>query len=78
MADCRTYTVPGLTSTTSIYGNRDYFGNSYWGDSYWGEVWFEWAGITTFGVPDERTFIIEAEDRTFTVNAENRTYTVGC
>ena len=69
MADCRTFTVPGLTSTVSIFEDRDYFGGSYWGGSYWGTSWFEWAGTAKFGVPDERTF---------TVSAENRTYTVGC
>jgi len=69
--DCRIYTVPGLISTTTIYETRDYWGGSYWGGSYWGSVWFEWAGTTTFGVPDERTFIIEAEDRTLTVSAES-------
>ena len=62
--DCRTYTVPGLTSTVV---NRDYFGGSYWGGSYWGTSWFEWI---KWGIPDERTVIIEAEDRTLIVKCK--------
>ena len=70
MADCRTFTVLGLTSTVSIFEDRDYWGGSYWGGSYWGTSWFEWAGTTTFGVPNERTFIVEAESRTLSIECE--------
>ena len=76
---CRTYTIPGLTSTvTTPSAGDDYWGDSYWGAYYWGVSYWATAHTIVWGVPTQRTFTVDAETRTYTIPAETRTYTVPC
>ena len=74
MTECRTFTIPELSSSVTLPVDR-YWGGGYWGLYYWPSYWGSPAS-TIYGVPDERTYVIDDETRSITIPAESRTFTV--
>jgi len=75
---CRTYTIPGLTSTVTGTGSGEplYWGGGYYGLRYWGGLYWGISASILFGVPVERTYLIPADSRTYSIPIENRTFTI--
>jgi hypothetical protein len=75
MNECRTFTIPELSSTVTLPVDR-YWGGGIWGLYYWDFAYWGSPGKIIYGVPIERTYVIGEVSRKVTISEESRTIVV--